>query len=256
MASSPPPDYELIYWPGIPGRGEFIRLLFEDAGVPYLDTAKSADDDDAATRALLQLVAPSNTGDATNGPVFACPALKHGRLTLAQTPNILLYLAPRLGLAPPDDGLAIYHLNQIALTLLDAFANEVHDTHHPVSVSAHYRDQKPEAERRARSYTRERLPKFLAYVQRLLDGDASGQGPWLHGGRCTYVDLVLFQGLDGTMFAFPKTVAKLRESGKYDGVFQLYEAVKQRPNIKAYLASERRVPYADGIWRHYPELDE
>lgn len=49
---------------------------------------------------------------------------------------------------------------------------------------------------------------------------------------------------------------KLKKSGKYDGVFKLYDAVKERPNIKAYLASERRAKYNDGIWRYYPELEE
>lgn len=64
------------------------------------------------------------------------------------------------------------------------------------------------------------------------------------------------QCLDGTTYAFPKTIEKLREGGKYDGVFKLYDAVRERPNIKAYLESERRIAYADGIWRHYPELEE
>ena len=26
--------------------------------------------------------------------------------------------------------------------------------------------------------------------------------------------------------------------------------------VAAYLASDRRMPYGSGIWRHYPELDE
>lgn len=38
------PPYELLYWPGIPGRGEFIRLAFEAAGVSYKDTANESED--------------------------------------------------------------------------------------------------------------------------------------------------------------------------------------------------------------------
>jgi glutathione S-transferase len=48
----------------------------------------------------------------------------------------------------------------------------------------------------------------------------------------------------------------MRKSGKYDGVFKLVDAVKERPNTKAYLASDRRAQYSNGIWRQYPELDE
>lgn len=32
--------YELFYWPTIQGRGEFIRLAFEDTGTPYVDVAR------------------------------------------------------------------------------------------------------------------------------------------------------------------------------------------------------------------------
>ncbi|KAG6034536.1 hypothetical protein E4U41_006512 [Claviceps citrina] len=240
--------YELIYWPEIPGRAEFIRLLFEEAGVPYEDTAKQSN----TAAALVQAsVGPNSKGDQENTPSFACPILRHGNVVLSQTPNILLYLAPKLGLAPAE-GNAIYQLNQIVLTILDLLSSEVHDTHHPVAVSASYEDQKPEAKKRAQSFTQERLPKALAYLQRVLDGEASGEGPWLHGGKLTYADL----GIHGTEYAFPKAMKKMRESGEYDGVFELYEAVRQRPNIKEYLASDRRQPYGDGIWRHYPELED
>lgn len=31
---------ELYYWPNIPGRGEFVRLVLEDSGFPYVDVAR------------------------------------------------------------------------------------------------------------------------------------------------------------------------------------------------------------------------
>jgi hypothetical protein len=30
------PRYELYYWPGLPGRGEFIRLAFNLHGTPFI----------------------------------------------------------------------------------------------------------------------------------------------------------------------------------------------------------------------------
>ncbi|KAJ6441527.1 glutathione S-transferase protein [Purpureocillium lavendulum] len=255
--------YELIYWPGIPGRGELIRVLFEEAGVPYNDTAKTAGDQ--AVPMVLGFMAAGNKGDAANPPVFAPPVLKHGSLTINQAPNILLYLAPKLGLAGAaeedgdGDGDALFHLNEIVLTILDGFVNEVHETHHPVATSMVYEDQKPEAKKRAKAFIDERLPKYLGYVQRVLDAKTSGEGPWLYGDELTYADLVLFQRekcVDGTQYAFPKSMGELKKSGKYDGVFKLYDAVKERPNIKKYLESDRRTPYSSGIWRHYPELEE
>ena len=38
--SRAPHRYELYYWPGIPGRGEFVRLALEDAGADYIDVAR------------------------------------------------------------------------------------------------------------------------------------------------------------------------------------------------------------------------
>ena len=74
--------------------------------------------------------------------------------------------------------------------------------------------------------------------------------------KLSYADLVLFQCLDGVKHAFPNAMARLEKEGKYKHVFALHESVKERPKIKAYLASERRQEYSMGIYRHYPELDE
>jgi glutathione S-transferase len=245
--------YELIYWPSIPGRGEHVRLALEEAGVPYTDTAHA----ESGVATVRSHISTSNMGDAASPPPLAPPILKHGGLTLSQTPNILLYLGARLGLAPDaaaDPG-GPFHVHALALTVLDGLCTEAHDTHHPVAASLYYEEQQAEARRRSRDYLASRLPKFLAYCERVLAGPASKSGEWLYGGALSYADLALFQGLDGVMHAFPKSVAKMRESGQYERVFLLYERVKARPNIKAYLQSGRRQAYGMGIWRHYPELD-
>ncbi|KAL8403378.1 hypothetical protein RB594_008579 [Gaeumannomyces avenae] len=240
-------DFHLIYWPGIPGRGEFVRIALEEAGVAYKDTAHQAD--------CMSVIQAELAGDDGNPPAFAVPALRHGDLLISQTPNILQYLGEVVAGLAPAEGPGRYHVHALALTALDGFSNEVHDTHHPVDISAYYDDQRAEALRRARAYVGGRLPKFLAHFESVLAAPTSGAGPWLYGGRLTYADLTLYHGLDGVHFAFPKAVAKARESGKYGRVFALYDAVRERPNIKAYLASERRQKYSDGIFRYYPELD-
>jgi glutathione S-transferase len=185
-------QYELIYWPGIPGRGEHARLLFEEAGAQYTDHAIEPG---PAMKLLRSLISEDNVGYDINPPVCAPPILKHGDLLINQTPNILLYLGPRLGLAPSldDEDGGLYHVNQLALTALDGLSNEAHDTHHPVATGLYYEDQKEEAKRKAKEYTSNRLPKFLGYFERVLKGKASGTGPWLYGGKLTYADLVLFQ---------------------------------------------------------------
>jgi len=265
MSASATAPYELMYWPGIPGRAEHIRLLLEAAQVAYTDHSVAA----AGASLVLSHISGKNTGTALNPPPFAPPILKHGDLLIHQTSNILLYLGPKHGLAPAfpsppavadtgpaveDDGL--FHVNQLALMALDGLGNEAHDTHHPVATGLYYEDQKPEAKRAAEHYRNVRLPKFLGFFERVLAGERSGGGEWLYGGRMTYADLVLFQCLDGLKFAFPKTLRKLEEGGEYAKVFGLYGRVKEVKSVKAYLDSDRRKGYSNGIYRHYPELEE
>ncbi|ROV94048.1 hypothetical protein VMCG_08250 [Cytospora schulzeri] len=246
--------YHLIYWPGIPGRGEHVRLALEEAGATYTDTAHIKD----GVNEVLALIDAKHTGDDLNPPICAPPVLKHGDLVINQTPNILLYLGPKLGLAPSpggDDEDGIYVVNELALTALDGLSNEPHDCHHPIATGLYYEDQKEESLRKSKDYVANRLPKFLGYFERVLKSKASGDGPWLYGGKLTYADLVLFQCVDGIKFMFPKATKKLQDSGDYTGVFALYEAVKDRPKIKEYLASDRRQKYSMGIYRYYEELD-
>jgi glutathione S-transferase len=246
--------YELIYWPALPGRGEHIRLAFEEAGVAYTDTAHIKD----GVQTVLSQISDSNLGDAHNPPPLAPPILKHGDLIINQTPNILLYLGPKLNLVPDaaTDPNGIYYVNMLTLTALDGLSNEPHDTHHPVATGEYYETQKDEAQRKAADYRAVRLPKFLNYFERVLSSPASRGGEFLYGGQLTYADLVLFQTLDGVSHAFPRRVKTLRDGGECDKVWALYERVRGREKIKAYLESERRQSYGMGIYRHYPELDD
>ncbi|KAL8648409.1 MAG: hypothetical protein Q9226_006006 [Calogaya cf. arnoldii] len=242
--SSPP--YLLYYWPTIPGRGEPIRLCFEATSTPYTDVTNS--NPDSGMKTLMSLTSSDDS------PHFAPPILQHGDLYISQLPNILLYLGPKLGLVPTDDENAIYRINQLTLTALDGLSNEAHDTHHPVAVGDYYENQKEAAIKRAKDYTHNRLPKFLSHFEKVLSLNKGGE--YLYGGQLTYADLVLFQGLDGVNFAFPKAVAKTRKGGEYNRVWDLYEKVKGLENVKGYLESERRLGYGNGIWRHYEELDD
>jgi glutathione S-transferase len=189
--SSKDVPYHLIYWPGIPGRGEHVRLALEEAGAEYTDTAFT----DKGMDEVLAMIDAKNLGDEVNLPLCAPPMLRHGDLVINQTPNILLYLGGRLGLVPPadEDADGVYRVNGLALTALDGFSNEVHDCHHPIATGLYYEDQKEESIRKSKDYVKNRLPKFLGYFERVLQSKPSGEGPWLYAGRLTYADLVLFQ---------------------------------------------------------------
>lgn len=231
--------YQLYYWPTIQGRGEFVRLALEDAGADYSDVAR-----DEGTDPLQAFI----DGEHHGALPFAPPFLKAGRLVIAQTANILHWLGPRLGLVPASESARLL-ANQLQLTIADLVA-EVHDTHHPVASSLYYVDQKTEARRRADDLRRHRLPKFLGYFEKVVE-----RGGGLHPlRRHSHVDLSLFQLMSGLHYAFPQAMKQL--AGKTPLLENLRERVAERPNIEAYLASDRRLPFnLDGIFRHYPELD-
>jgi len=221
--------YELYYWPTIQGRGEFIRLALEDAGAAYVDVARRPKGMQA-----MEVQRRRNR-------IFAPPFLRAGHLVIAQTANILFYLGPRLGLAPKSDAQRL-KLHQDQLTIADWLV-EAHDTHHPIGGGLYYEDQKAEALRRSRDFRANRLPQFLGYFDKLERGKS-----------ITYVDLSLFQMIEGLRYAFPNTMSRFER--KYSRLLRLHEKVAGRPRLAAYLASPRRIPFnPQGIFRHYPELD-
>jgi glutathione S-transferase len=229
--------YELFYWPGIQGRGEFVRLALEEAGEAYADVARGPGGVDALMAAMKEGATPS----------FAPPFLSSEGLTIGQTAAILMYLGERHGLAPQETNGRLW-THQLQLTIAD-LVNEAHDTHHPVGNGLYYEDQQEEARRRAAEFTASRIPKFLNYFGRVL-----GEQDYLLGAEITYADLSLFQVLEGLSYAFPQ--ATRRVLAQHPNLEGLRRRVAERPRIKAYLASKRRIAFnEEGIFRHYPELD-
>ncbi|HYI26749.1 MAG TPA: glutathione S-transferase [Bradyrhizobium sp.] len=230
--------YELYYWPQIQGRGEYVRLALEEAGADYADVARQR-----GMGAMTKMMEAGGT------PPFAPPFLKAGKLVIGQTANILLYLGPRHGLAPKAEAGRLW-LHQLQLTIADLVV-EIHDTHHPLGSSLYYEDQRGPAKKRTDEFWKQRVPKYLGYFERLLEGSG---GSWIAGRRVSHVDLSLFQIVAGLRYAFPKRMKAFER--KIPGLADLHDRVAIRPNIKAYLASERRIPFnEEGIFRHYKELD-
>ena len=260
-------NYQLHYWPGIQGRGEFVRLALEAAGAPYVDVARGPASSGHGMPALLALLGDKHS----RRPPFAPPVLVDGKQAIAQTAAILQYLAPHLGLIGKTEATRLW-AHQIQLTIADV-VKEAHDTHHPVGTNLYYEDQKPEALRAAQAFCTVRLPKYLAWFEAILvrnprnagaigglatssprPGKAPPKTPYLLGGRLSYVDLSLFQVVAGLHYAFPNATRRLLKKAPL--VAALYAGVPQHQRVAAYLASPRRIAFnEDGIFRKYPELD-
>jgi glutathione S-transferase len=234
--------YELYYWPSIQGRGEFVRLALEEAGADYVDVARRGKSGMAAMQKLLE-------GERLAHPPYAPPFLKAGKDIIGQTALILFYLGPRLNLAPRDEAGRLW-AHQLQLTVTDLVVH-IHDTHHPVSGWLYYEEQKEPAKRRTADFWRYRVPKFLGYFERVLKHNG---GTYMVGRRTSYVDLSLFQIVEGLRYAFPKRMKRFER--KVPLLVGLHDRVAKRPRIAAYLASDRRIPFSQwGIYRYFKELD-
>ncbi|HEX9661230.1 MAG TPA: glutathione S-transferase [Candidatus Binatia bacterium] len=237
--------YELYYQPSIQGRGEFIRLALEDAGADYVDVARAPNFGRPGIMKFLE-------DPSLARPPFAPPFLKAGKLLISQTANILQFLAPRLDLVPINEASRLW-AHQLQLTIAD-WLHEAHDTHHPLGNALYYEEQTAEAKKRAAIFTANRMPKFLGYFERILKHNSKG-GDFILGKKLSYVDLSLFQMVEGLRYAFPRTIARLEP--QYPRLIALHDRVIARSRIAAYLSSPRRLAFnQQGIFRHYPELEE
>jgi len=231
--------YTLWYWPHIQGRGEFVRLVLEAAGIPY---------DDAARREGVDALTADIAARAQGRGPFAPPYLVDG-VAVAQVANILLFLGERHDLHP--SGIADrFWLHQLQLTIADMVA-EVHAVHHPVGGGDYYDDQKPEAARAAAQFRAERMPRFLRHFEAAA---TANPGQWMVDHRWTAADTSLFQLVEGLRYMFPRRMRTLEPD--LPNLIRVHDQVAQLPGVRAYLRSDRRLPFGEeGIFRHYPELD-
>eukprot|EP01091_Cochliopodium_minus_P005653 TRINITY_DN15555_c0_g1_i1.p1 TRINITY_DN15555_c0_g1~~TRINITY_DN15555_c0_g1_i1.p1 ORF type:complete len:254 (+),score=74.51 TRINITY_DN15555_c0_g1_i1:1-762(+) len=245
--------YSILYWSGLPGRAEFIRLIFEDAGVKYGDEPHTYGNVDWEKFGVKQPI-----------PFYAVPLLFYtngngNTIALSQTPNIASFLDSKLGFKKTEE--EKHQANQYFLTMMDLMT-EFHDLHHPVTNLKLYDDQKEVSLMKVPSWRDVRMPKFLQYFEESLVFNKKGNGKFFVGEDCSYVDLALFQIVKGLQFSFPAILKKYEEEKKFPHVFDLANRVEQRKNIQQFLLSSRRNKFEideedgcskKGIFRYYKE---
>ncbi len=238
-------NYELFYWPFLPGRGEFVRLVLEEAELPYRDRARECETPEAAA----ELIAKVRAGALGGFRPYAPPVLKCGDLVIFQTAIVCSYLGEKYRMVGASEA-EILAARQLQATLCDV-ADEAHNTHHPLSSAVTYEEQADAARSAAGYFINHRLGGFLDYFEAVAN--AHTDCSLLKGGFC-YTDLALFQLIEGLRFAFPAAMTVF--AVRVEKVLRIAAAVAKRPSISAYLASGRRMDFnRHGVFRYYPELD-
>ena len=130
---------------------------------------------------------------------------------------------------------------------------EVHDLIISISNALYYEEQKEESVQRASGFIDNRIPKYMNYFEKVLQNNPSDSG-WLIGDTMTYVDLSLFQVVQGLRYAFPKGFKKYEK--RCLSVLSLNDKVFLDNKVSKYLSSDREYHSIRVVFRYYPELDK
>lgn len=230
--------WELFYWARLEadgknhmiGRGEFVRLMFEAAGVSYIDHGLKGGG----------VVADFCFGEDNSGfPVFAPPAIRKGTFVLSQTPSIMKYLGKEFGFYPmtPQDEA---HADSLLNTVTDCIC-EGRLVFHSKCFTMSYYDQVEEVKPTVAWFEAERLPDFIWYFDKTLRynaENAKNTGGFFIGNALTYVDIAVFHLIEASASQFPGAYAKLQ--ALYPALAAFRTKIANLPNLVAYLSSERR----------------
>lgn len=89
--------------------------------------------------------------------------------------------------------------------------------------------------------------------ERCIQVHGKGSGSFLFGEQVCFVDISIMYLVRGLKHSFPKCMNKI--SVMMPRLMGLHDAVVKLDAIAAYLKSERTIPFSEGIFRYYVELD-
>jgi len=231
LVSKDTAEYILWYWPGIKGRGEYVRLALEEAGVSYYDVG--------IHEGFNAIVDFCFKGGNKGFPVRAPPILQRGDFLVCNTPVIMSYLNRQLGWSPGTlEGDA--HVDQIVAVVADAVADG-RLAFHPKDFYASHKTQVEESKPYIKQYGEQRLPKYVQHFEDILkyNGGTQDVPGFLVGQSLTVADLGVYHYL---------AAAEQHYNEWYDPLeaplCKAFKAsIEQRPRIQAYLSSERCQPW-------------
>lgn len=237
LEAPPPGKWQILYWPAFgptgkifagAGRAEYLRVMFEEADVPYEDISEG-----------IKEYFWSDT-EAQPRPVLAPPVIRKDDFVLCQTPVCAKHLAVEFGMYPSSSRDDASRAEQIVATVHEYIA-EGRMAFHPVKNSMSYHDQVEEAKPYIEAFKKERLPRYMSHFERCLEANNTiGGSSFFVGNSLTYVDLQVMVMLQVTRFQVPDAWEKLDAPL----LKAFLDGIEARPRIRAYLDSDRKRPFA------------
>eukprot|EP01036_Dinobryon_divergens_P033228 gene33228-42966_t len=229
--------WELYYWNNIKedgrnhmiGRGEFVRLMFEVTGTPYIEVGK-----ESPTKVFEML---DRSGKNPSTPLFAPPIIKKGDFTLSQTPAIMKYLGKKFGLYPSTEE-SEAQADSLICFVTDLIA-EGRLVFHARCFTESYYTQQEETKGHVEWFKTNRLPMFLKFLEKsLIYNLKTNKEGYFVGNSLTYVDIAVWHTLVAAESQFPETYTEITKS--IPTLVQFKNKIGSIPRIQAYLASDRR----------------
>jgi len=241
----------LYHSPGkFKGRGEFLRLMLEDAGVSYVNTGDQLYGPSGmmdAFRGSVEAIASDETKQTQAFPLFFPPAIWHRpangeEVMINQVGACMIYLGESLGYAPRSAAERA-RADAVLLNCQD-YIGEGRSSFHPVKNSMSYNDQKEEGDRVSKEFTKNRMKTYLHHFNKVVMKNGPNK-PVAGGDQLTYADFALFHVLDATISQFDTEFYEFAWQNTNVPALKEYHAwIKERPNLQAYFKSDRCAPFA------------
>jgi len=251
--------WRILYHSGnFKGRAEFIRLILEDAGVHYEESAEQLYGPDGFCDAFRGLgssekglgagAADYVVKDTAPFPVMFPPILHYkpgpneSEVFINQVPAIMRYCAGQLGYLPRGV-VQTAMADEIMLNANDLVA-EGRACFHPVDNKASYTSQKEEADKASKKFAQDRLPVWLGHFEKVVKKlRPDGDGPILD--RVTYADFMLFHALDSAEAQFnSEFYGKAWDLAAVPTLKTWKAWLTSRPKLASYLTSSQRKDWA------------
>lgn len=196
------------------GRGQVIRLLWEDAGIAYKDVRYSFEEYPDYKKSLISQLNPTST----------IPVIELNGRILTQSYAILRHFARQLGAYDGQSEEEKYWADAMCDIALDW---------RTLFIIAFF---SPDKDKLYPEHQKGNRANFLkALNQHLSSHDLSQSGPFVIGNTVTYADLVIYQICHDEQLVQDGR-AGLKE---YPRLAKLVDAVESRPNVQKFLQSDR-----------------
>ncbi|KAL8283289.1 hypothetical protein RQP46_005699 [Phenoliferia psychrophenolica] len=225
------------------GRGEVLRLFFEDSGIAFKDHRWSSpfykdkimkvyNRRPSDLRSFEERNKEMDDAKRANvNPVGSLPYLDLNGKILTQSYPLLRYLSGKLGKYDGKTAEEKYFVDIICDLVID-WRTKFVDTAFVTDKNGLNQNEDGHPFQNHKTFS---MLKFIKGVEGQLAASPYG-GPFVLGETCTYADFVLFQQVHDEN-AFGGIHDTLAESAPR--ISALYKAVAARPNVAAYFASAR-----------------